>query len=377
MRPASDELLETVRASHQVSARARVVGKYETGIDPDGDEIEVFGGDVESDASADIRGTLDLTTDGTDWVPRPGELLSPYGNEVFVEAGVVTFGGLEWVPLGYYRIGNVDSDTVDGSLRVAGQDRMAGIKDSKLMKPVQFRRTATVADAFARLVHDVYPDAVISFDWLAGDDELGRSLIASGDEADSDNDRYAFLRDLADARGKVIFFDHAGVLRVEDAPDPSEPVVTVTTGEGGVLVSAARSLDREGVYNAVVAEGEAADDKEPARAVVYDSNPDSPTYFYGRFGQVPKFYRSSKLTTDAMAIRAASKMLGESMGLPYNVDLSAVPNPALEAGDPIEVGYRDGRHERHRLSKVTTGLSAEDDWKASTREQTILGMAVL
>lgn len=376
MRPASTALLETVRGSHQVTSRARVCSTYQTGVDPDGEEIDVLGGDVTADSTAEIRSTLDMTTPDVGWIPRPGELLTPYGNEVFCEVGVIAAGGVEWVPLGYQRLSAVDQDDEGGPLRLSGQDRMAGIIDAKLMAPVQFKANATVAGVFDRLVHDVYPAADIFFDWPAGDDELGRSMVAAGDEEDSDNDRYAFLADLAQARGKVMYFDHAGVLRVEDLPDVRHPVVSVDAGPGGVLVQASRSLDRQDVFNAVVATGEAADDKKPPRAVVYDSNPDSPTYFYGRFGQVPKFYSSSKIIHDAMAIRVASKMLGENMGLPYNVDLNAVPNPVLEAGDPIEVAYRFGADELHRLEKVTTGLTADDEWTATTREQTTVELGI-
>lgn len=371
MRPASQELLEVVRGSHQVTSRARVCTRYQTGVDPDGEEIEVYGGDATADGTGEIRSTFDMTTTGDGWQPRAGELLTPYGNEVFVEAGVVVGGGVEWVPLGYHRITSVDNETVDGTVRVAGQDRMAGIIDSKLLSPVQFGEDTTVAEVFDRLVHQVYPSAHITFDWPAGNDDLGRTLIAAGEEEDTDNDRYAFLADLAKSRGKDMFFDHAGVLRVASPPDLLHPAAQIDSGPDGVLVQASRSLTRQGVFNAVVAEGEAADDKPPARAVVYDKDPNSPTYFFGAFGQVPKFYSSPKLKSDNMAVDAAATLLGTTRGLPYSLDLSAVPNPTLEPHDVVMVTHKDGTMERHRLERVPVGLSAEDSWTATTRQQSL------
>src|SRR5690606_24391248 len=104
------------------------------------------------------------------------------------------------------------------------------------------------------------------------------------------------LRDLAESLGKLVWWDGEGTLRVADAPDATVPVWHVRAGRHGVLVSAQRRVTRQGIYNAVVAQGEATSGT-PARAVVVDDGPLSPTRWGGPFGKVPRFYSSPLLTT--------------------------------------------------------------------------------
>ena len=130
-----------------------------------------------------------------------------------------------------------------------------------------------------------------------------------------------------------------------------------------------RRLTREGVYNGVVATGEGLDRETPVRAVVVDTDKTSPTYWYGPFGKVPRFFSSPLITTSGQAALAAATMLTKQLGLPYAVDLSLVPNPALEPYDPITVRY-PGRSEVHVLDRLTIPLTADGPLTASTREQT-------
>lgn len=363
MRPVSARFLETIRGSHRMVVDARVCTSFQTGVDPEGTTIPILEGDVSLDASADIRATLDLTTDGTGWATQPGQPLTPYGNEIFVRRGVDLGGGTrEWVSQGYFRIYAADQDDApDGPVRIAARDRMSGLVDARMTSPVQFHASHTVAQVFDRLVLEVYPAAVITYDFTPTAVAVNRTIVV-------EEDRYAALRDLAFSLGRVMYFDHAGVLQVRTAPDPMVAVFNVDAGRDGVLVTLARSLNRDGAYNAVVATGEAPDDKDPPRAVARDMNPDSPTYWNGPFGKVPRFYTSPFVTTQGQAITAAQQMLRRVLGIPYNVDFSAVPNPALEPNDPIRINYAGGS-ELHILDKLTVPLSAEAPLAGTTRQQ--------
>src|SRR5690606_30368562 len=201
-------------------------------------------------------------------------------------------------------------------------DRMAGIIDARPLWPTEFGTGATVESVFDWLVTEVYPDAEIVFDFDAGSTFRSSHVV--------EDDRHGFLADLADSRGKVMYWDHEGRLRVESPPAVTAPVFEVDYGERGVLVSMSRALNRDGVYNAVVARGEEVGEAPPVSAVAYDMNTDSPTYWGGPFGQVPRFYSSSFITTTQQAREAAESMLERSTGLPHEMDLSAVPNPALQ-----------------------------------------------
>jgi hypothetical protein len=364
MRPVSPEFNRIVRGSHRMCARARIVAPGQTGVDPDGTEIPIVAGDVTHDANAEVRATLDLTT-VWDWPRSATDLLAPYGNEVFVERGIVRENGTkEWVSQGYFRIYAPEQRTVPrGAIRLDARDRMSGIVDARLLTPIQFEQGASVFDTFYYLVQEVYPTAEIVFDFDAAGTTFAGSHIA-------EEERYGFLLDVAASLGKVMFWDHVGRLRVQSPPDPGAPVFDVNHGKGGVLVEMSRTLSREGVYNAVVATGETPGEGDPVRAVAYDNNPDSPTYYFGGFGKVPRYYSSPFVKTQAQARSAAAAMLTRALGLPYNVEFAAVPNPALEPLDPVRVTYSQAPAEVHVLEAITLPLVADGAMDARTREQT-------
>lgn len=349
MRPVSAAFLDAVTGSHVMAVRARAVPAGQTGVEPTGGvELRVEGGDVLQDGRADIRSTLDCVVSATDpdtgallWPDGSDSPLAPYGgHELFVERGVDYGGGrIEYVSLGYFRIDDVDQKQApDGPISISGSDRMSMIIDSKLTSPQQWTATETYGAVVDQLVLDAYLDAVIEWDepsWETA--PIGRSTMA-------ESDRYAFLRELIVGIGKVFYFDHRGVLVIRTPPLPTAPVWTASRGEGGVLVSAGRSLSRTGVFNGVLATGEAMDTEPPVRGLAVDNSPESPTYWSGPFGRVTREFASPLLTTESQCVLAASTILQRTTGLPYNVNLAAVPNPALEPDDPIAIGF-EGRPE--------------------------------
>jgi hypothetical protein len=367
MRPVSDRFLAALRGSHKGPAEAYVVTAGQTGTAPTGTEIAIFSGDVQINAKASVRSTLSLSTDGTEMFPTAAsDLLTPYGNEVFVRRGVEFGGGaVEWVSLGYFRINNVEQEEApNGPIRISAQDRMAGIVEARLLQPIQFPATDTYGDVMDQLVTEVYSWATIEWDGIEDTNPIGRALIA-------EEDRFKFLDDLVTSLGMIWYWDHRGVLVVKYAPDADTPVWTVNAGANGVLVQLSRELSREGVYNAVVATGEALDTTTPPRGVAVDDNPDSPTYWNGDFGKVPRFYSSPFITTDAQAATAAEAILRQNLGLPYSVDFKQIVNAALEPYDPVSVQYAN-RTEIHVIETLTVPLLVTVAQSATTREQTLV-----
>lgn len=369
MRPVSQAFLTTLTGSHTMAARARVCTTFQTGTDPDGTTIPIIDGSVSLDGTADVRASLDLVTDGTRmWPTAADDLLTPYGNEIFVERGVqYSAGTTEWCSLGYFRIETQGQDEPpDGPIRIGAKDRMHGIIRARLLAPVQFASTVTYGTVMTQLVTEVYPSATIQWDDSTNTETLDRALIC-------EEDRFEFLDDLVRSRGKIWYWDHRGILVIKDPPDPSAPVWDVFSGAGGVLVSSSRELTNEGVHNAVVASGEATDSAAPVRGVAIDDNPDSPTYFSGNFGPVPRFYSSPFLTTDVEALAAATAILRNELGLPYNVDFTAIVNPALEPYDPIRIRNADrSGAETHIAETLSIPLVADGAMTGRTREQTVV-----
>jgi hypothetical protein len=366
VRPVSPAFLAALRGSHRAPAQAYVVAAGQTGTDPTGTEIAIIGGDVQADATAAIRATLQLTT-STAFPERASDDLAPYGNEIFVRRGIAFGGGrVEWVSLGYFRIHSVEQDDdPDAPVRIAAQDRMAGIVEARLITPRQFAAATLYGSVVDDLVTEVYPWATIEWDDTTDGDALGRSLIA-------EEDRWQFLDDLVTSRGKIWYWDHRGVLMIRTAPDVDEPVWEVNAGASGVLIAVSRDLSRDGVYNAVVASGEALDTTEPPRAVAVDDNPLSPTYWEGAFGKVPRFYSSPFITTTDQAQATANAMLRAKLGLPYRVEFQAIVNPALEPWDPVAVNPSGARNPfpARRVVRDTFARSETDSWGTADSGQT-------
>lgn len=359
-----------VKGSHTAKFRAVAVDGYQDGVTPTGIDMKLIDGEVELDATADIRGAGSVTL-AEKWPTSRNIRLAPYGAEVFLARGVDLGGvGVLWAALGYFRITEIEQDdTAKGPVSLSLEDRMSTLIDSRFLAPRQWLQGTPVGEIVDEVVLEIYPNATIVYDDDSYLSELGRSLIV-------EESRYEVLTTLATGLGKVVYWDGQGRLIFETIPDESDPIWVVNAGPGGVMVEAKRSLSRDGVYNAVVVLGEGADDIPPVRAVAYDAQESSPTYFGGPFGQVPRFYSSSFITTQSQAAGAAVNLLRQSLGAPYDVGVSAVPNPALKPYDVIRVVYNDGTRELHVVEKVSIPLVNDGTLDISTRQSTIVHVGV-
>lgn len=373
MRAVSDRFLETLRGSHTAVFRARVTDQFLTGVNPAGaTEIPILGGNVKYKSDAKVRATLELTT-SWEWPRRSTDLLTPYGNQIFVERGIEYGNGQkEYVGLGWFRIDTPEQDVVpDGEITISGSDRMAGLVDGELVTPVQFPGTLTFGQVVESLIWGVYFYAgIIEWDDTAvRDDTINRDIIA-------EEDRAGCLIDLITSLGKVGYWDHRGIFVIKTPPSVTgDPVWTVDAGADGVLVQMSRALTREGLKNAYVVSGEAADTTAPVRAVVYNLDPTSPTYWNGNFGKVPGRFSSPFLTTEEQCRLAAETLLRKQLGLPYQVQFAAIANAALEPYDVIGLRYpRSGGSrslytEKHVVDGMTVPLVPEEALDVDTREQ--------
>lgn len=371
------QLAEIVSGSHRVVVAARVLSTFQIGDDPLGVDIPVLGGDVRYDSTARIYATLNLDTlgvsetDGRTLFPRrAGDLLAPYGTEIFVRRGIDVGDVTLWVPLGYFRIDDVEqSPASDGTISISASDRMVGLDDGELLAPLQFRSTRTIASVVEELVHGTYPAATILFDDEAADEPLGRQMIV-------EKSRYDALLNIVESLGKIMYWDGEGVLRIEDAPESDEIVWEIRAGHEGVLVDVRRRVTREGMANAIVATGEGSSGS-PMRGVAFDNGPNSPTRWDPPddptmlwFGQIPDSYSSPLITTPSRARHAARNILRRRIGMPYQIDFGVIPNPALRPRHLVRVTQKDGNRERHLMETVTVPLNAASNMTGGTREQT-------
>lgn len=365
MRPTSARWQKVVRSSHKRVVRAKIVAPGQWGVSPTGTEIDLVSGDVTTDINADILSTLQVDC-FYPWPTETTDLGTPYGSEIYVERGIeYGDGGTEWVGLGYYRIDTVEQNrTPNGSLHVGASDRMASIRDGRVITPVQFGAGASLSSVVNFVVTQVLPAAQIVYDFSASTTFLSISHFLQ-------DDRLKFLKDLLASYGKYMYWDYAGRLQIKSVPNPTgQPVLTINNGSNGILVDMKRSLSREGVYNVVVASGQPAGEQSPVIGIAMDTVPTSPTYWLGPFTAVTKYFSSTFLQTNAQCVTAAQAELRKSIGLPYTVSLGMVPNPALEAGDVILVKYANRADtELHIADKIVYPLDTSTPMRIETRKQ--------
>lgn len=346
---------------------------FQSGTTPAGTVIEVIDGDVTANSTNTVRATTQLTTKQA-WPTHESDLLAPYGQEIYLERGLQYGNGQrELVGLGYFRIDTPEQDNApEGPVTISGQDRMAGIVDARFLAPRQFGATMTRGQLVNVLILEVYPTATIEWDDTGlRDGTIGRTVI-------EEIDRAKCLTDFVTSLGKIGYWDYRGVYVIKTAPDVTGPVLwTIDAADNGVLVRMSRSLTREGVYNAVVATGEAGDTTPPARGVAVNLDPDSPTYYLGAFGPVPQFFSSPFLTTNSQAAQAARQLLRAKLGVPYSVKASSIVNPAVEPYDVLGVAYpRTSRNrtlttEKHVIDQVKIPLTVTGPMELETREQRV------
>jgi hypothetical protein len=376
MRPVSDEFLAALTGSHKMVARARIASHASpTAL---GATLPILSGSVTLDATADVRARLDMTIQGA-WptaadvaadgrVDGTALLPNPYGVQVHVSRGVeFGNGSLELAQLGVFVVTGITQTGKRDSpeIRIVGQDRSCLVAEAKANEPVLFDASTTWSKLFIDVLGGAHSLLTAEFDFDAVATSVGAVLLL-----EDGADRWRFLLDAVKAIGKTAWFDHEGICQVADIPDPGVPVWTVAAGRGGVLVDSGRSMTRDGQYNGVLAVGEAATDRDPVRGFASDIGAGSMTAWGDAFGRRLTTIQSPIWATDIEAEAAAAVHLTRTTGIPYSLDLSAVPNPALEPWDVLSVEHAWDDIELHMVDRVTIPLAATGAVALQTRDTT-------
>lgn len=350
-----------VTQSHSMTARVTVYSPT-AGYYPD---LPISGGQVDVDATSQVRRKASLLVDPTYWPKSPTDLLAPYGSEAVIEYGVVLTGGLiEWVPLGRFSLDETGRQRpVSGSaeVSVALVDRSARVAEDRFDAPVQTVAGATCVAEIRRLIQETLGVGVPVVD-LTGSTQVAAQM-------EMDKERWADgIEKLADAIAAEAYFDQIGQGVIRPQPTlAGAPVWIITTGEDDSnLISADEKLTRDGVYNRVVASGSRTDGTPPVFAAVSDTDPNSPTYYGGPFGRKPRYYSSPLLTTVPQCTALATALLERVRGLGVQIQMTQLVNPALDAGDVILL-RQNGTTTTHIVDQVSIPLTPDGTQQLGTR----------
>lgn len=330
-------------------------------------ELSVTGGAVSMDATRSIVRTcqLSLVATATLSLQQVYDLVMSPNVEITVERGLLVNGLPERVPLGVFSTDSAQfSRRVAGTISWNGSDRSKKIARARFVSPYQITAGTSLAAAITTLLRSRWAFTPVSLGNVT--QTVSSNVIF---EAGASSDPWREARALMADYGFDLNFDGTGTARAQSIPDPSTatPVFDYGTGETNLVTDATVSGSFDRTYNGVIASGEGSNIATPVQAVVWDADPNSPTYYLSGFGQVPYFYSSPQLTTVEQCELAANTILARVKGRAQGLSWSSVVNPALEPLDVVTTSLR-GVTSRVVIDQLSIPLTAAAESRAIARE---------
>lgn len=162
------------------------------------------------------------------------------------------------------------------------------------------------------------------------------------------SDPWAACLTIAGMAGCQLYPDANGVPTAKPTPDPTQQKAVWSyrvDGAGNALPSSvARNMTRRGVSNDFTYSGTGSQNTPlgsgaaaPISANSSDTNPQSPTWIGGPFGDVPTFATSSLISATPQAQAAADNAKAISLGSADIIIVTASPAPMFSVDDVLEL----------------------------------------
>jgi hypothetical protein len=310
-------------------------------------KVPLISGDYSSDRGSKVRLNSSIS------IYDPGVDL---GVEVYrfrVHQGYQSLGVAESILLGEFRIDKISQGS-DRVLDIDGSGLESYIIDARFIQPRTPPYGVSTTGQIRDLILEVLPSAKVSI-------ECSRDKPVQA-TSPWDEDRWDAIDALAASIDAEVFADYRGHFVIRDIPSLTQtaPVYSFTTGEAGTLISRDRGQTRDKIYNAVSVSGQSSDANiPPVWGWAYDSDPSSPTYYYGDFGQVPRFYTSQFFSSNLQCENYAKTLLAESLSANRSLSFTALPVIFLETGDVVDVALESGEVQRRIMQKMGFDLGPD------------------
>lgn len=374
--PVSANFRSYIAKTHQVVVQADICS-------PDGTVLlspNPVNGMVTVDVDRDIRrdaGNLDLVDPTNTLTPLTASaLLSPLsGNELRLYRGVqYSDGTIEQVPLGVFTWNSVDVvDSGQGITITLGtlQDRASDVTSTRYPAPIVVTTATAIETVIANIVSSVYPGVSYANGALPA---TGSTISNVAYGVENDASPWQDARALADQFGWRLYFDVNGQLAMSSitAANLTSPIATYSSSNL-VMTAMTRSWDILDTYNGVIAVGEGSGLLFPARAVAWDDDPSSPTYYLGPFGRRPRVYSSPFLLTNDQAQAAANQQLQKTLGVSEQLSWAQLVDPSLDVDDAITITRTSmGVSAIYRIDRLEIPLSPTDAMTATARTRRVI-----
>lgn len=321
----------------------------------------VTGGSVVEDETAAVRRVLTLTLNDPTLMPaQPTDLLHPLsGNEIYVWRGVKVNGATELAPLGVFRLSKPQASDTGASwtFTITANDRSSEISLHPWTNPYTTAAGQTIHTAIKGIINSRWPGPALTFNLFPSTITvppgftLGIQYTSDGTQSESgstsgNNDPWADCRALALTAGCELFFDRLGIVVMRPIPQPGTQAdaASFVEGPGCTVLSGTRTLDESTFANQIILVGTGVvvtnsdGSKSPGAPVVATASSSDPNYgIGGPLGTRPRFVIDETISTTGDAQVAANAQLAIAMKLADATAVTAVDNPALDAGDQVEL----------------------------------------
>ena len=311
-------------------------------------DLPVVGGEVTFDLGDALGCHATVECADPQFLPKKdSDPVTPYGNFLRIYAGVADLGE---VLLGEFPIVTVPTWSPLSSWQIGCESWLRWLRDDIFLVPWSPAAGASVMGTISSLVAESLPWRPVP----VFDPALVDAPVPAGSVWDTD--RFDAVTDLAGLLRAVVTMRPDGRVGVGPEPVPlatDPPQVVIGSGDEGTLLSGSRpDFDRAERFNGVRALNP---DTPEVFGWAYLLSP-SVAFWGGGFGRKPLIVEDRSLTTVAAAEDFARKRLEGFSGRSRVVDVSMVPNPAIEVGDRVDVVWPDGVEERCRVRVATVPL---------------------
>lgn len=237
--------------------------------------------------------------------------------------------GLWSVPCGVFVIDNIDQPDFPSDISVTCRDMSKKLIRDEFGQTVSFVKGSRLVDTIKTIATN---GGINLFNLPSVPDTLGKDFVF-----ESGMTRMRAIHDLCIAYGYEVYFDQVGYLTVKEISDPATSPLDFSfqTGEPyGILVDYKKSANDTRIYNHIVVTGEASDGL-PVVAEAENNNPSSVTRI-DRIGRRTYRYTSSWISTVEQAQNVADKFIALHALESFEVRMSSVVVPWLEAGRVVE-----------------------------------------
>lgn len=367
MQAVTDRFLEEIKKSHRVYA-------YVTATTPTQQTRTLSvtsGSSVTVDATAQVRrycsvNTIDPTGDVEDFLSVPGTEIRPYRGVQYSD------GTVEVCPMGVMRISQVQfMDSIGGSriIQIQAYDRSYTVSRDQFTVPYVIAAGTNIVQAIKDILARTFDDLEY--------DAVSTTLTTTAPKMyDAQGDPWAACVDLAQSIGCDIYFDAVGHVTIAPPVDIDSlpaPDFTYQEGPGAMMLDIQKTYTDQPGYNGVVLVGESlGDEQTPVQSIQWDTEPTSPTYHLGPYGEVPYFVQDQNIKTQTDADNAALSILKGLLGFSVQLVLNTIFNPALDAGDVVKVvRARSNVNDLYVVDGITQPLSASDAAQVTLRQKRV------